>query len=292
MVKQLLTPKQVARAIGVSESSLKRWCDRGLIPTVRTAGGHRRLPIQGVIQFLRQTQRPLLRPEMLGLPTSAGQSERVLARARQRLGSALVAGDDSICRTLLFDLYLSGQRLSVICDEVLATVFHELGDLWECGKVEIFEERRGCEICERALFELRFMLPPPRDPQAPRAIGAAIDGDPYRLPTRMVELVLRECGWNATSLGSSLPFATLRRAIDKTRPQLFWLSASSIADEQQFLQQYQKFYAEIGQQVPVVVGGRALTEPVRRQMKYAAYCDNLQHLEAFIATISSAKQGK
>jgi predicted site-specific integrase-resolvase len=29
----LLTPKQVARAIGVSESSLKRWCDKGVLPT-------------------------------------------------------------------------------------------------------------------------------------------------------------------------------------------------------------------------------------------------------------------
>ena len=49
---QLLSPKQVARALGVSESSLKRWCDKGLIPTERTAGGHRRLPLAGVLDFL------------------------------------------------------------------------------------------------------------------------------------------------------------------------------------------------------------------------------------------------
>jgi excisionase family DNA binding protein len=65
-MKELITPKQVARAIGVSESSLKRWCDRGLIPTVRTAGGHRRLPISGVLSYLRETGHEMVRPELLG----------------------------------------------------------------------------------------------------------------------------------------------------------------------------------------------------------------------------------
>ena len=40
-----------------------------------------------------------------------------------------------------------------------------------------------------------------------------------------------------------------------------------------------------GLDVAFVVGGRALTEPIRQQMKYAAYCDNLQHLEAFAQTL-------
>ena len=38
-MNELVSPKQVAHAMGVSESSLKRWCDQGLIPTVRTAAG-------------------------------------------------------------------------------------------------------------------------------------------------------------------------------------------------------------------------------------------------------------
>ena len=33
--------------------------------------------------------------------------------------------------------------------------------------------------------------------------------------------------------------------------------------------------------VAFVVGGRALTESIRQQMKFAAYCDNMQHLESF-----------
>ena len=52
-MRDLLTPKQVARAIDVSESSIKRWCDKGVIPTQYTAGGHRRITMADTLEFLR-----------------------------------------------------------------------------------------------------------------------------------------------------------------------------------------------------------------------------------------------
>jgi MerR family transcriptional regulator, light-induced transcriptional regulator len=60
---QLLSPKQVARALGVSESSLKRWCDQGLIATVRTAGGHRKMASAEVMRYIREHNLPLVSPE-------------------------------------------------------------------------------------------------------------------------------------------------------------------------------------------------------------------------------------
>ena len=62
---QLVSPKQVARVIGVSESSLKRWCDQGLIRMVRTAGGHRKMQISEVIRFVREHNHKLVNPELL-----------------------------------------------------------------------------------------------------------------------------------------------------------------------------------------------------------------------------------
>ena len=61
------SPKDLATAIGVSESSVKRWVDDGTIDASRTAGGHRRIPLSEAIRFIRQRRTPVVRPDLLGL---------------------------------------------------------------------------------------------------------------------------------------------------------------------------------------------------------------------------------
>ena len=77
----LVSPRQAARAMGVSESSLKRWCDQGLIRMTRTAGGHRKLPIAEVLRYVRDHNRPLLHPDLLGLPAASPGAVIGLGRA-------------------------------------------------------------------------------------------------------------------------------------------------------------------------------------------------------------------
>ena len=284
-LKSLLTPKQVAQAIGVSESSLKRWCDQGILTSVRTAGQHRRLALDDVIQFLRESGHRLVRPELLGLPATTGRGATVVGRARQQLRDALLAGDEAQCRRIVFDLYLAGQSTCDICDRVLAAAFHEIGDGWQCGEVSIYRERRACEIALKALHELRLAMRTPPD-EAPLAIGGTLEHDFYQLPTNMVEIVLAEAGWRATSYGSMLPAATLGQAVLDSRPQLLWISVSCIESIPEFLAEYGRLYqtaADAG--TAVVVGGRALTEEIRQQMVYSAFCDNLRHLVTFAATM-------
>jgi methanogenic corrinoid protein MtbC1 len=166
----------------------------------------------------------------------------------------------------------------------VAEAFHDIGDLWDCGDVEVYQERRGCEICLRCLHDLRRALPDP-PPDAPLAMGGTPEGDPYVLPTTMVDLVLRERGWQTTSLGNSVPLESMAVALRRMRPNLFWLSVSSIADESAFLASYDRLVVSIPKEVAIVVGGRALHETLRRQMTFAAYCDDFRHMETFADTL-------
>jgi len=286
-MRDLLTPKQVARALDVSESSIKRWCDSGGIPTQYTAGGHRRISISGLTEFLRGGKHELVHPEALGWPPTSGQTSRVVDRAAEQMTEALIGGDESRCRQIAMDLFLAEHSIAVICDEVFAAAFREIGDRWEHGSAEIYQERRGCEISLRVLHELRTILPAPPT-GAPLAIGGTASGDPYNLGTTMAELVLHDSKWHAVSLGDNLPFDTLAAAISRHRPKLFWLSCSLIVDESAFLEGYGKLHDEYGIDVAFVVGGTALHQGIRQQMKYSAHCDNMQHLAGFAQTLRGA----
>lgn len=281
------TPKQIARALGVSESSLKRWCDRGMLSTVRTAGGHRRIPLAAVMEFLRSTGRPLLRPELLGLPATSGTGERVVDRAKERLVRALVDGDAAICRQVIFDLFLAKHSIATIGDRVISPAFDDIGRGWECGDVEVFQERRACEIVGRVIHELESAVPIPPD-AAPLAMGGAIEGDVYQLPTALVALTLRQNGWRSISLGSGLPLATMLAAIIRYRPKIFWISASHVADQAKFLAEYEAFFADASRYTLVAVGGRALSPEIREAMQYTIFCDRLHQLETFLKTMDAS----
>jgi methanogenic corrinoid protein MtbC1 len=243
-----------------------------------------------VLAFIRTSRYTVARPEVLGLPVTTGQTVRVVERGREIFRDAVLAGDEDRCRQAVFDLYLAEHRITAICDRVISAAFSEIGQRWASGQAEVYEERRACEITRRVLFELRSALTQPDD-SAPAAIGGTPEGDFYELPTTMVELALLDAGWNARSLGSSLPESTLRAAIQTVRPTLFWLSVSHVADPTRFLRDYESIYrtaADAG--VAVVVGGRELTEDLRQAMQYAAHCDNLQHLDAFAATVYRSRE--
>ena len=216
------------------------------------------------------------------MPSASGQGPTVLSRAAEHLLAAFVELNELVVRRIVFDLHLAGHRLAVICDEVIAEAMHRIGDLWERGELEVYVERRACQLCHRALFSLQRFLPAPQS-DAPRAVGGAPEGDPYTLPTRMVELVLQQNGWRATSLGSSLPTTTLRAAWIDLRPTLSWLSVSHVDHPDVFPERFaavQESATAVG--ATLVVGGRGLTRDMRNEIRGATYRDNLVDFESFL----------
>jgi excisionase family DNA binding protein len=280
--EQTVSPKQVARAIGVSESSVKRWCDKGAIATVRTGGGHRRIALAAVLAFLRENKHELLHPDILGLPATSGSIGWVVERAKERFEQTLLDGNEAGCFHVLLDQYLAGRTVSEIGDQIVAQAFHSIGAKWACGAIDVYHERRGCELCIGALVQMRSLLPPPGQ-NAPVAIGATITGDQYAIPGLLVDLVLRENGWQSTWLGGNLPIASLIEAVRQNTPAMIWLSLSHIAEEEEFLTDYRDLHMALPKKTAIIVGGRAITESIRREMRYFAHCDHLEHL-AEVAT--------
>jgi len=285
-VEDLVTPRQVALAIDVSESSVKRWCDRGIIPSVKTAGGHRRIPISSVMTYLRSTSQPLVSPEVLGLPPAVGRTAWVLTRARDEVVKSLLAGEEVKTRQILFDLWLGGRSVAMIGDDVIAPAFEKIGEGWNCSEVDIYQERRAVEIMLRILFELRLGTPPGKPERI--AIGGTTSGDNYSLPTTLVEVVLQAAGWTARSMGSSVPPQSFATAIEHNRPRLFWLSVSASQAPEEFLAGLNLIAKACERNGTSLVVGGAGSLPLRDKFpESVTCCTNMTELSDYATQISA-----
>ena len=281
MIEVSYSPKVVATALGVSESSLKRWCDGGKIEVTKTAGGHRRIPRNAVLNFARDHQFEIANPELIGLPKLARASQVDLSSAREDLLEMLIAGDEANCRRILIELYLAGFRISSIGDEVIGPVFQEIGHLWECSSLEIYQERLSCEICSRSLMQLRSMLRRPSE-GAPLAIGGTPEDDPYALPTALVEMVITQNDYKAVSLGSRIPWESLIAAAQKMQPGLMWFSVSYLENQKSFLDGFKRLAETLDGKVPIIAGGQGLSEELLSHMQPVVHCDSLSKLDSIL----------
>ncbi len=280
-MKQKFSPKELARIIDASEASIKRWCDKGVLATERTPGGHRKIHVSSVLALIKENHVPVKDPALLGLPYSPGVSGLSMQDAQYCFETALEEGNEQLARYVVFDLYMNGTPPAVICDDVIAVSYHNLGDKWQHDIIEIYQERRAVQLTHRIINALREALPP-APAHASRAIGATLKGDPYSLPGMMIECCLSAMSWNAVFYGGEHPTDTLCSAIAIEQPRLFWLSVSTIANEQAFIQSLRKIYHTAADlNVLLALGGRAITPELRKKIDYTIFCDTVKELTSF-----------
>jgi excisionase family DNA binding protein len=275
---QELSPRQVAEAIGVSASSLKRWCDRGDLPSTKTAGGHRRISRSAVVRFLRERGFDPKRPDLLGLPAGARLEARDENEVLPQVVSALVEGNEHQMVSLLTGLYLAKRSIADIADQFIQPAFETIGNRWEREEIQIYQEHRAVATTRNALQRLRGYLPDPA-PNAPVAVSATLAGDPYLLPIMLIALALRENGWNAIVLGPNHPAHTLIAALRDIRPRLGCINVSFIRDETELVSDAKAIYqAATAVGSAVAIGGGRIDERLRASLACTAHCSSLTDL--------------
>lgn len=281
--RTLLSPRELAEAIGVSESSIKRWADDGALRAVRTTGGHRRIPVEEAVQFIRVSGQSVVRPEILGIADAAPFTETLPppGEGAEVLYRLLAEGSEAGARGFLASLFLSGWSPAQIIDGPLTEAMTRIGELWKNDSSAIYVEHRATDIVVQALSKLRSLVPIPAA-DALRAVGGAPSGDPYIIPSLAASIVLASLGLRATNLGPETPVETLRHAVDELAPQILWVSASVAPDPAKLREQIVELADAAGlRDCSVIVGGRiaqSLALPPRPNL-YAGR--SMAELEAF-----------
>jgi excisionase family DNA binding protein len=280
-LKNFLSPKELAQAIGVSESSLKRWADDGRIHVSRTAGGHRRIALSEAIRFVRETRTPLVQPQILGLTEIAPDGHAGPGGDETtKLRTFLEAGQEREARGLLFSLYLNGWSIAEIVDGPLHDAMAHIGKLWLDGDLGIAVEHRATDTCMAGLRQIQRVLPVEED--APVAVGGAPETDPGALSSLAAGVVLAGEGFRVIHLGGSTPWRVLEEAALEYRATLVWVS---VAHPQQLgslegpVTHLLDMLADSG--IHVAIGGRDLAINLMPTHRNVFYGHTLAELAAF-----------
>lgn len=213
------TPQHLARALGVSTSTVKRWADQGRFPVRRTEGGHRRIPREAAVAFLRERGVAVEGPVGGGLEqdgpaelppgSEAAVFFRLLSEGREVETLEHVLGQ---CR--------AGRGLADILHHGLTPALRQIGLLWQSGHFGIFAEHVASRITARVLTAVR----PLAVPEGPLALGGAMEDDPHGLASAMAAGVIEAAGWRVMDLGSFSPAPMLAEQAHAQGADLVWVA--------------------------------------------------------------------
>lgn len=282
-IKAFLTPRDLAEALGVSESSLKRWVDDGAIRVSRTTGGHRRIALADAVRFARESGLQIEHPAALGLedvlPVRGGRDSQATSAA-ETLYAAFLRDDWRVARGLVVSAYVSGESVATVCDGMVRDALSRAGELWEHGSEGIVVEHRAVDTCLQALSFIRSLIPA-APATAPVAVGAAFTTDPYWLPSLFAAVVLAEAGFRDVNLGPTMPTAALLSAVDRYAPALVWRTVSVATDAEALRRDLLTLLERMPAHGSIVLGGRGVPQGILHLPDRVHHLGSMSELAGF-----------
>jgi excisionase family DNA binding protein len=254
----LLTSSRVAELLEVHSSTIKRWCDEGILPAERTEGGHRRIRFddalstgrsQGHSTFLDRFH-PWERNVWLAI--SSIEDRGSFDRLHNLALSWLSAGETDRMGLLLYE---AGRRPKIpfhrFLDEGIRGFMARVGEEWQKGRLAIGEEHMATQMVMEVLLRLRGSwdevdlaridsLDPP-----PVAIVGAMEGDHHALGAQSVRVLLEREGWKVYFLGADVPleeFAEIQRSQGASLVCISFSPENNLPDLQRAVRVLGEFY--------------------------------------------------
>ena len=282
MSAEVLTTKDVARLLRVSEATVKRWADSGALRPDKTVGGHRRFSIHSVAKLRREQSHF----ESAAAETRARKSRpsKPLATSRDLL-ETILTGDEAGASARLIDAYLHGHSLISLCDTLITQTMHAVGDLWVQGEINVAHEHLATRVMHAAVQQLRVVIHP-KGPSGHIAVCCGIEGDLHELPVHLAEIILENQGWRVINLGPNTPVFSLRELVAEKRPQLVCVSARTITDLDRSVVEFAQLNKLLSKlKARAVLGGEAFRDPnLRRRFPANLHAHTFQSLSKFASS--------
>jgi len=282
-----LTTKEVAQLCRVSDATVKRWEDAGLLKSERTCGQHRRFRAEEVARFQRM--------QGLGQKTCHGDQSVLSSIARRKNSTAsnrtifdsLISGCEEETANFIISALLQETDLTEIFDDLLIPAMRKIGELWYRGELRIAQKHLATRAAHYAVHKLRSSLPLP-EMNGKTAFCAAIEGDLDDLPACLAQVVIENEGWDVVNYGANMPIFALNDEILQYTPQAICLSANYLSDLERLSRDYKEFRENaVRLKIPILLGGKIFDEDhIRRRFPAELYAESCSEVAAFIERLS------
>lgn len=269
----------------VSESTIKRWSDAGMLKCRKTVGGHRKFDLDDVFEFQN-------RSGLISKKASAGRAQSEanndldtlvaghdFAELSRLYRESAIAGRHTVTSKMLSRAYSRGLSLATISEEIIKPALHEIGDMWRAGKVRVFEEHLATFATTQAINELHSITI--RKPRSDKlALVGCSDGELHQIAATLVRSLLEAEGWSVIYLGPLTPLFSFADTIGKLKPELVCVSATMADDLERAARDYETLRRAASKHgAKIIMGGLALEdERVRARFRGALYAATMHDL--------------
>jgi len=231
MQKAILSTADVARLFNVTETTVKRWADEGMLKCHKTPGGHRKFDVKYVVEFAeRNNIEPAgtlsLGPtDVLGKATEMALLSRDYPTLAQIFTEKALTPDDADLYVYLSYLYEHKMHLWEIYDHVVRPGMAEIGNRWMAGLIDVSEEHQASGETLQALAKLQaeILVKPPVGLQA---VFACIGEEQHEIGLRCASYLFQSEGWSIQYLGARTPPDAIEKRIRKWQPAATCISIS------------------------------------------------------------------
>lgn len=297
MTANMVSTKEVAAMLHVTETTIKRWADEAVLSCIKTAGGHRKFLLKDIMSFAESNgytisgshPPPMSQRQMEQLQT--GVYTQNYAKVAHVLKEEVLQADREGLATLLLYLYKQHIPLPVVLDEVIRPSFDEIGREWENGSLGVDKEHEASHAIAEALLRTAPELHR-KEPNRKSAVCACPEGELHELGLRGLAYSLECEGWKVHYLGGNTPLDTLNSFVSATEPNLVCLSLTSVRLRGNILEKFKKLASTVhSYKGRLVVGGYYARNLRRDDLRCDHVAVSIQDAIAYTRDVFQLKPG-
>jgi len=188
----------------------------------------------------------------------------------ERLKDRIIAGDRKGLEADLAEAMAKGHAPLAIINDILLDGMKTVGDLFGAGKMQLPFVLQSAETTKAAVAYLEPFMERVEGQAKGTVVLATVKGDVHDIGKNLVDIILTNNGYRVINLGIKVPLAEMLKAANENKADAIGMSGLLVKSTVVMRENLEEM-SRLGVELPVLLGGAALTRNFVEQDCVAAY---------------------